>query len=98
MDISVAIYQWLNIPYHGSEAEREGTNENGDENDNDGDIDDGHLQDESQETQIQDYNINADIKLAKMAYNGLLYPRLGAAILMTFALGAPVLRISLMFK
>eukprot|EP01084_Bolivina_argentea_P236393 397480_1 len=34
--------------------------------------------------QMQDYNVQIDIKLAKLAYDGLLYPRIATAILMTF--------------
>eukprot|EP00483_Globobulimina_turgida_P010693 UN10714 len=97
----VWIYHWLNIPYDGdihSQKNKLLKNQDGDSQ-NDKNIDNNKINDYGLiEREIEDYNISADIKLAKMAYHGLLYPRIGAAVLLTVGVGTPLLRVVLWFK
>eukprot|EP01084_Bolivina_argentea_P125618 222544_1 len=95
----VWIYKWLNIPYNGDINSQRNKLLNDSEKDNDcKDNEQNKKEYVLDERQIQDYNINADVKLAKMAYYGLLYPRIGAAMLLTFTIGTPLLRVVLWFK
>ena len=84
------IYQWLNIPYNQKLHQKEGVDMKVNV--------DGYVEIENIKQQVQDYNISADIKMAKMAYNGLLYPRIAAAVFLTFVVGTPLLRVVLFFK
>lgn len=88
------IYTWLNIPYN--EKLHEKRQEMAEGEGNEGEV--KYLEIDNLKAQVQDYNISADIKLAKMAYNGLLYPRIGAAVLLTLFIGTPLLRVMLFFK
>ena len=88
------IYQWLNIPYNQQLHEtRQGAVAM-----SDGKGAEVYAQIDELKAQIQDYNISADTKLAKMAYNALLYPRICAAVLLTLCIGTPLLRVVMFLK
>ena len=80
------LYRWLNIPHCGDGQATEDDGKGEKDGDSDG------------EMQIQDYNINADAKLARMAYGALFYPRIAAVIVLTFVVGSPLLRVMMLFK
>ena len=89
------IYTWLNIPYNEKlHEQRQQMIVTGDGKDGEN----VYNEIDNLKAQVQDYNISADIKLAKMAYNGLLYPRIGAAVLLTLFIGTPLLRVVFFFK
>ena len=89
------IYKWLNIPYNVDIKQQNIQSEDGlvikQEN-----IE--IVQEYQNQKHMDDYNINADIKLAKLAYNAMLYPRIGAALFLTFMIGTPILRVAMWIK
>jgi len=96
------MYEWLNIPYTPSASSSSTTETStGDEPTmtSTTEVAVAVKQDTMEvPSSMQDYNINADVKLTKIAYHALLYPRIGAAVMMTLMVGTPLLRIVMWFK